>query len=1060
VQGFDFIKSYPAQSLNSGQGFQPKLRCLPVPYLIVIKAVLIFSGFLFSPTVYAATLDVGPGETYTTIQSAIDAASNGDIIQVSPGLYAISSTILINKSVTLEGPQAGVDPRPSADTARTAGNALSEAILDGGGTLSTILRVAADNVVIDGFEVRNGTGDLVDSPDSNPIKQSPVVKNNIIHNSSGDEGIQLRRTSSAIIEYNHVYATAGDAINLCCNSTGGTIRLNEVHNISSPDAAIYVYDSLSTTIEENLVYDVINNDGIKLGNKSGANAGSSPGGSILNNVIHDTKQDGISVYQSGISVTGNEVYHSTSENGAIHVAFAVSNITVSENYIHDNTLVTSKFSNAAGILIRSTVNVASTSISENKLEENTPFGLTNHAAAVLTVIHNWWGNATGPTHASNPSGSGDAVSGNVTFSPWCANSSCALPIATLADIPASSTNSQTVDITVAGTNVVAYKYKLDAGDYGAETNVSVHISLSDLTEGSHTLSVIGKDVGGNWQVTPTTYSWTVDATAPTATVSYDVTAPTNTDVIATLHPSEDVSVTSGGGLTHTFSANGDFTFEFADAAGNTGNIVASVSNIDKTAPVITLSDYTRSPTNQDVVVSAITNEGSLNADSHTFIENGSFDFIATDVAGNSTTQTVTISNIDKTVPTVTIMSPLVNTTTAPSVTLKVTTNENATCTYNLDSTTDQTMDTTEGTSHSQSLSSLAAGTHTVQFTCIDPAGNGTTSASISWMVASATDNTLESGGSDAVFDSATDGQADLPSGITDITLSDDTVIDLSNAVETITPTVVTIGGQTVTVTQEVTLQSGVDTEPIVITNEDVGNVSVIIPDDTNIQGPVAWDGTIEPPKTEVPSGNTPAGFQVGSTVISVGSSDGTLVFNNSVTILFTGVTGEVGYKPAGSNDWVQITNTCGGTFDSPDDPVSPGECTISNGTDTKILTYHFTTFGSLIAIPAPPSPPPPTPVPAVAISTLIPDTTRETEIDENGAISPPSKEEETDQIQAERNLFSQIVNLITLGTGKMEVGLLAVIVMLIATRGGVVLLRNKLRKRKSLKKIQRRKKVN
>ena len=45
----------------------------------------------------------------------------------------------------------------------------------------------------------------------------------------------------------------------------------------------------------------------------------------------------------------------------------------------------------------------------------------------------------------------------------------------------------------------------------------------------------------------------------------------------------------------------------------------------------------------------------LNSDSHTFTENGSFDFIATDRAGNSTTKTVTITNIDKTNPTVDLL---------------------------------------------------------------------------------------------------------------------------------------------------------------------------------------------------------------------------------------------------------------------------------------------------------------------------------------------------------------------------------------------------------------------
>ena len=125
------------------------------------------------------------------------------------------------------------------------------------------------------------------------------------------------------------------------------------------------------------------------------------------------------------------------------------------------------------------------------------------------------------------------------------------------------------------------------------------------------------------------------------------------------------------------------------------------------------------------------------------------------------------------------------------------------------------------------------------------------------------------------------------------------------------------------------------------------------PDGTKIQGPAGWDGKMTPPVAGTSSGTAPAGFSVGSTVISIGSSAGTLVFDNPVTLLLTGVTGAVGYKPAGSDTWLQITNTCGGSYASPTSPTYPGECAISNGTDTKIVTYHFTSFGSLTANPTP-----------------------------------------------------------------------------------------------------------
>jgi hypothetical protein len=137
---------------------------------------------------------------------------------------------------------------------------------------------------------------------------------------------------------------------------------------------------------------------------------------------------------------------------------------------------------------------------------------------------------------------------------------------------------------------------------------------------------------------------------------------------------------------------------------------------------------------------------------------------------------------------------------------------------------------------------------------------------------------------------------------------------------------------------------------MVLTNSELPGFSVSIPDETEIQGPAEWNGIITAP-TDVPGdGTAPAGFSVGDTVISVGSSAGTLVFDNEhpVTLLLAGVAGTVGYKPALSNTWQKIT-TCAGTYDEPTLPKAPGECSISNGKDTKIVTFHFTLFGELNA---------------------------------------------------------------------------------------------------------------
>jgi hypothetical protein len=90
----------------------------------------------------------------------------------------------------------------------------------------------------------------------------------------------------------------------------------------------------------------------------------------------------------------------------------------------------------------------------------------------------------------------------------------------------------------------------------------------------------------------------------------------------------------------------------SDNLGNasTTSFVLVVGELDTTPPVITIESFNTDPTKDEVVVRASTNEGTLNATSHTFSENGEFTFIATDAAGNRSEKVVTVSNIDKAAP--------------------------------------------------------------------------------------------------------------------------------------------------------------------------------------------------------------------------------------------------------------------------------------------------------------------------------------------------------------------------------------------------------------------------
>ncbi len=63
----------------------------------------------------------------------------------------------------------------------------------------------------------------------------------------------------------------------------------------------------------------------------------------------------------------------------------------------------------------------------NKIYDN-GIGVDNPTGVVVNAVGNWWGDASGPAHASNPGGSGDAISDDVTFTPWGTDASCGTSI--------------------------------------------------------------------------------------------------------------------------------------------------------------------------------------------------------------------------------------------------------------------------------------------------------------------------------------------------------------------------------------------------------------------------------------------------------------------------------------------------------------------------------------------------------------------------------------------------------------------------------------------------------
>ena len=179
-----------------------------------------------TPTAVAMVLDV-PGD-FPTIQAGIDAASNGDIVKVSPGTY-FENLDFEGKLITVissDGPNA------TAIDGRQQGPVVVFHSTEGNGS------------VLSGFTITNGQTSGLPSNGGgiDIVNSSPTISGNVIthNNGCGGGGGIFAQLSSAII-MNNVISNNGQQTGCLGGAGGGGIELND------PGSA----QILSNIIEEN-----------------------------------------------------------------------------------------------------------------------------------------------------------------------------------------------------------------------------------------------------------------------------------------------------------------------------------------------------------------------------------------------------------------------------------------------------------------------------------------------------------------------------------------------------------------------------------------------------------------------------------------------------------------------------------------------------------------------------------------------------------------------------------------------------------------------------------------
>ena len=333
------------------------------------------------------TGDGSAGNPWATIQYAIGQASSGDTINVAAGTYAESVTI--NKDdLTITG-DAVSRPKITGglkfDTDLT-GLTLENFVVSGNAVLgqNTIVRMYGaitdlniDNCVFDGEDVTDRNGFSGGQLEGDVTVTGCEFKNILgwalfeSRSGSGGDGSAMDTVTFA---NNHVHDCEGTVVfrGLSTDWTDNVyIYGNTFEDIGDVGVSYHW-----AAFEVNRAYNVqIYNN-------------------IIRNVVEDAWGEGQAMQLWQIGTV--KIYCNTITNN--YQGIAILKWPAQETY------------DISGIL------VCSNSFSgNNQYALSVDDGLLN---GPVNARNNWWGATSGPTHASNPSGTGDVVTDNVDFVPW------------------------------------------------------------------------------------------------------------------------------------------------------------------------------------------------------------------------------------------------------------------------------------------------------------------------------------------------------------------------------------------------------------------------------------------------------------------------------------------------------------------------------------------------------------------------------------------------------------------------------------------------------------------
>jgi len=377
---------------------------------------------------------------WQTIQYAVTTAAAGDTINVAAGIYIEVGQLHITNNLTIVGAdKANTIIKPAQDTGNS-GDARGWFLVNAGTTFKL------SNVTLD------GTGHLVYMGlyywGNGTVVNCNIT--NIKYNESTDydgRGIIIKGN----VDVSNSTFTAMGRIGVQYYGGSGTASNNTFVGKGDGDWLDYAFDignGAIVTIDHNTVS---GNTGVALSDSSSSAA-----------VVVDT--------YFGLGTTAT-ITNNNLNNNTIGIAVGINGADASHVTAHNNNLA----GNTDGVANFGTLNL-------------------------VDATNNWWNSNTGPTCTSNAGGKGDAVSDNVTYTPWLT-----LPSSNAVTMTGTSENAIAPTVTTGDATVVAFTLATLNGNLTVGTG-SVNVSF-----GYDTISHSGS---------PSAYpTWTPAAAAVTGNFS-------------------------------------------------------------------------------------------------------------------------------------------------------------------------------------------------------------------------------------------------------------------------------------------------------------------------------------------------------------------------------------------------------------------------------------------------------------------------------------------------------------------------------------------------------------